>query len=107
MIDYDGRRFSPVGDGPHPTAHYHQRGDLLWGDFTGGDVRHGCLAGTVSPDDSVVFGYTMVLSDGRTLVGRCRSVPELLPDGRVRFTEHWQRFGDGSGSGISYLEELT
>jgi len=108
MIGYDGRRFSPVSDspGPRPVAHYHQRDDLVWGEFAGGDVRCGSLAGTSDADGVLRFGYCMVLDSGRTLVGICRSVPEILDDGRIRLTEYWERFGDGAGTGISALEEL-
>jgi hypothetical protein len=108
MIGYDGRRFSPAGDSaePRPVAHYHQRDDLVWGEFAGGDVRCGSLVGTSDIDGVLRFGYCMVLDSGQTLVGVCRSVPEILDDGRIRLTEYWERFGDGADTGISALEEL-
>jgi hypothetical protein len=108
VIHYDGRRFSPITDAPgaRPVAHYHQQDDLLWGEFAGGEVRRGTLVGTADPDGVLRFGYCMVLDSGMVLLGDCRSVPELLNDGRIRLTEYWQRYGTGAGSGISYLEEL-
>jgi hypothetical protein len=107
-IGYDGRRFSPATDsaGPHPVAHYHQRDDLVWGEFAGGEVRCGSLAGTSDTEGVLSFAYCMVLDTGQTIVGICRSVPEILDDGRIRLTENWERFGDGAGAGISTLEEL-
>jgi hypothetical protein len=107
VIDYDGRRFSPLTSGPRPVASYHQQGDLIWGEFAGGEVRRGSLAGSTDADGVIRFGYCMVLDTGAVLLGDCRSVPEILPDGRIRLTEYWQRYGDGAGSGISYLEELA
>ena len=111
MINYDGRRFSPVTEGPEraadrPVAHYHQKDDLVWGEFAGGDVRHGSLAGTSAADGAIRFGYSMVTDAGEVVVGRCHSVPEVLADGRIRLTERWERFGAGADSGVSYLEEL-
>jgi hypothetical protein len=108
VTDYDGRRFSPMASTPgeHPVAHYHQQADLVWGEFTGGDVRRGSLAGTSTPDGELRFAYCMVLAGGDIVTGRCRSIRETLADGRIRLVEHWERFGTDADSGVSYLEEL-
>ena len=108
MIDYDGRRFRAAGhDGDAPTASYRQRGDLLWAEFSGGPVRRGSLTGLRRPDDSLEFTYTMVLADGTVLAGYCQSTPELLPDGRIRLHERWERYGPNASTGESALEELA
>lgn len=110
MIDYDGRRFSPTDHGPGveaPVAAYRQRGDLLWADFTGGEVRRGSLTGLRHADGSIEFTYTMVLAGGTILAGRCRSTPEVLPDGRIRLHERWERYGGQAASGTSVLEEIA
>jgi hypothetical protein len=108
MINYDARRFSPVPAAPGRTvvADYHQQQDLIWAEFAGGEVRRGSLAGTSAPDGELQFAYCMVLTSGESITGVCRSVPQVLGDGRIRLTEHWERFGDGADSGISILEEL-
>ncbi|GAA2822909.1 hypothetical protein [Kribbella solani] len=109
MIDYDGRRFRDVaysaGDGPSAT--YRQRGDLLWGDFSGGSVRRGALTGLCHPDGSIEFTYTMTLADGSVLAGHCASTPETLPDGRIRLHERWQRYGAQADTGVSQLDEIA
>ncbi|MFL6163968.1 MAG: hypothetical protein ACJ74U_17335 [Jatrophihabitantaceae bacterium] len=92
--------------GPRPVAHYHQLDDLVWGEFAGGEVRRGSLAGTSDAGGVLRFAYCMVLDTGATLVGSCRSEPAVLADGRLRLTEYWERYGDGAGAGISTLEEL-
>ncbi len=109
MINYDGRLFRPVTDQPGetPVARYHQSGDLLWGEFSGGEVRRGSLSGVSDAAGVLLFGYCMVLDGGEVITGRCRSVPEVLADGRVRLTEYWERYGPGASSGISALEELA
>jgi hypothetical protein len=108
MIDYDGRKFSPVTETPghNPVASYHQREDLLWGEFSGGDVRRGSLVGTSDPEGVLQFAYCMVFDSGKIVTGLCRSIPEVLDDGRIRLTEHWERYGSEASSGISALEEL-
>lgn len=110
-VDYDGRRFrssaAETADlGGVPVGHYHQQGDLVWAEFSGGGVRRGSLAGTRAPDGSLEFAYCQVLADGAVVSGRCVSYPELLPDGRIRLREEWQRYGEQGDSGVSYVEEL-
>ena len=109
MIDYDGRLFRPVVEGGKETstARYHQRRDLLWGEFSGGGVRCGSLTGTSDPDGVLDFAYCMVLEGGEVVTGLCHSVPAVLEDGRIRLTEYWERFGPGASSGVSALEEIA
>lgn len=107
MIDYDGRRFRPVGHGPDaPTATYRQSGDLLWAEFSGGHARRGSLTGLCAPDGSLRFAYTMVLDGGEVISGQCVSTPELLDDGRILLHEKWERFGDHAAAGTSQIEEV-
>lgn len=108
-IDYDGRRFRPADE---PAAHgriarYHQRGDLLWGEFSGGQARYGALAGLAAADGSLDFAYSFVTDAGQIVAGRCRSTPTLLADGRIQLAERWERYGEHPGSGMSSLLELT
>src|SRR5262249_7978021 len=104
---YGGRRFRAAGHGEQaPVATYRQRGDLVWADFAGGAVRRGSLTGLCRPDGAVEFTYTMVLADGSVLAGHCRSIPEVLPDGRIRLHEQWERYGPHAAAGTSELEEI-
>jgi hypothetical protein len=106
-VNYDGRVFRPGGEDSGGTrARYHQDGDLVWGEFAGGHVRRGSLAGTCSPDGVIVFAYTMVLDNGEVISGRCRSTPHLLEDGRIRLSEDWERFAPRHETGVSYIEEI-
>jgi len=73
---YDGRTFASAGapettgaDGSVPRGHYHQTGDLVWGEISGGAVRVGSLAGTCGPDGTIRFAYCQVLVDGTVVAG--------------------------------------
>ncbi len=106
MINYDGRRFRPVGPEGDRVAVYRQDGDLLWGEFSGGRARRGTLAGTCEPDGRLDFAYCMVLDSGEIISGRCHSTPRLLADGRIQLDEQWERYGRHAATGTSQLEEI-
>ncbi|MDP9221693.1 MAG: hypothetical protein M3P23_14315 [Actinomycetota bacterium] len=109
MAFYEGRTFQPAGDpsvdGSPPTGHYHQDGDVIWAEFSGGQVRAGRLVGTARADGSIDAAYCFVTTDGDAVAGGCLSMPTVLPDGRIRLIEHWRRL-DGS-SGVSQVEEVA
>ena len=111
-IDYDGRRFrslnnSETGEVDAETCfEYHQRGDVVWAIYEGGAIRFGTLIATVDPGGILDMRYHHVNAAGELMTGRCRSIPELLPDGRLRLHERWQwTSGDGS-AGESVVEEV-
>jgi hypothetical protein len=108
MVNYDGRTFRVGGQGtaPVPQARYHQDGNLVWGEFAGGHVRRGSLAGTCSPDGTLDFAYCMVYDGGEIVSGRCHSTPQFLGDGRIRLSEEWERYVPHAGRGLSFLDEV-
>jgi hypothetical protein len=105
-INYDGRRFRKAGGGDGTEARYHQDGDLVWADFTGGKVRRGTVTGTCGPDGTIRLAYTMVLTTGEVIAGHTVNVPRQEPDGRLVLREEWQRYGEHAATGVSYLEEV-
>lgn len=111
-VDYDGRTFSSSAaetadsSGGSPVGHYHQRGAVVWAEFAGGRVVVGRLVGTCEPDGTLRMSYSQVLAGGEVVSGSCRTTPQVLPDGRLRLREEWQRHGAASSQGVSYIEEL-
>ena len=108
MVNYDGRTFRVGGQDAAdvPQARYHQDGNVVWGEFAGGHVRRGALAGTCSPDGLLDFAYCMVYDSGEVVSGRCRSTPQVLHDGRIRLNEEWERYAPHADRGVSYLDEI-
>ena len=112
MIDYNGRRFRPVqntanGETSVETIfHYHQEGKVLTSTYSGGRIISGHLIALVDEDGGIDMRYHQVNDRGELMTGTCRSLPELLPEGRICLHESWQwTSGDGS-SGSSVLEEI-
>jgi hypothetical protein len=110
-IDYDGRVFrstaaETAAGADTPTGYYHQSGDLVWAEFSGGAVRIGRVTGRATSDGRLSMVYCQVLTDGRVLAGECVSTPDLLPDGRLRLREEWRRYDAAGSTGVSYIAEI-
>lgn len=111
-VDYNERRFvsknnSENGEvGADTVFHYRQRGDVVWATYEGGRVVFGTLVAKVEPDGSLDMRYQHVNRDGELMTGRCRSTPEVLPDGRLRLHESWQWTCGDRSEGQSVVEEI-
>lgn len=109
---YDQKQFRPVQNTPNGTVsgettfYYRQEGNIVMAEYSGGGIRVGHLLALAAPDGSLDMRYHHIDENGTIQTGVCRSIPEWLPDGRIRLYEQWQwTSGDGS-SGSSIVEEL-
>ncbi|MEO6703742.1 MAG: hypothetical protein ABI140_17525 [Jatrophihabitantaceae bacterium] len=104
--DYDGLDFGPaeLAEGS-VIGHYHQQRDLVSAEFTGDSVRTGRLVGVVDSHGVIDAAYCQIMADGEVVAGRCVSTPTVLPDGRIKLTEQWQRI-DGS-TGVSQIVQVA
>jgi hypothetical protein len=112
-INYDGRRFRTVvnAETGNVTADtvfsYHQRGNLVWATYEGGGVQFGTLVALADEQGILDMRYQHVSQDGQLMTGVCRSVPEILPDGRLRLHETWQWTCGDHSCGTSVIEEIS
>lgn len=110
-LSYDNKRFRGVVnyDGGDLTKevlfHYHQKDHTVWGTCEGGRVRFGTLIANVLDDDKLDMVWQYLNIDGEFVSGRCLSVPEQLPDGRLRLHESWTTTVGGP-AGSSVIEEI-
>ena len=51
--------------------------------------------------------YHHLNDQGELMVGRCMSIPEVMPDGRLRYHETWQWLTGDRSSGHSTIEEVA
>ena len=111
-LDLNNRVFRSVantdnGDvGAETRFDYRQDGDLVTADYRGGSIRHGQLIALMHDDGSLDMRYHHVTVTGEFKLGRCRSFPEILPDGRIRFSERWQWLSGDLSEGTSEIEEI-
>jgi len=113
MIDYNNRRFrsvqnSSTGEVNSETVfHYHQQDNVVWAEYSGGEIVRGQLIARCDVDGNLDMQYQHINKSGELMTGKCRSTPELLPDGRLRLHEKWQWTSGDRSSGESIIEEIT
>lgn len=111
-INYNNRIFKPVsntenGETSSETVfQYKQEGSVLSSKYKGGQITTGHLLGIVSPDGIIDMRYHQVNTRGELMTGKCRSVPEVLPNGRIRLHETWQWTSGDRSNGQSIIEEV-
>ncbi len=110
-FNYDQRRFRTVSNtaggetGAETVFHYRQEGDVVWATYEGGEVAFGTLLAKADEEGRLDMRYQQLNRGGEWRGGRCRSVPEVLEDGRYRLHESWQWMTCDLSSGTSVVEE--
>ncbi len=112
-INYDGRVFRVVktsdeGDVDADTRfYYRQSGNIVTADYHGGDIIVGHMIAICDAKENLQMRYHHVNRSGQLMTGTCHTVPEILPDGRLRLHETWQWTSGNLASGTSVLEEIA
>ena len=105
----DGRLFTAVensesGEVSDQTIFcYHQKGNVIWAEYSGGSVVKGFLVGTMDEKQCLHFTYQHINTAGKLKAGSCDSEPQE-ENGRLRFYEKWQWTTGEAGNSI--IEEI-
>ncbi len=86
--------------------HYRQTGNTVWATYQGGSIVQGTLIAKVDEEQKLEMRYQHLSVDGNFKTGICHSIPERLPDGRIRLHETWQWTSGDQSKGESILEEI-
>ena len=82
---------------------YHQKGNVIWAEYSGGSIVKGFLIGTMDEDHNMHFNYQHMNADGELRTGSCDSEPSF-ENGKLRFNEKWKwTMGE---EGTSVIEEI-
>ncbi len=111
MINYNNKSFRPVsnsenGETAYETVFYYQQdGNIISAEYTGGRIKKGHLMGIVDENGVIDMRYHQVNDKNELTTGICRSVPEILANGKIRLHESWQWTSGDKSIGESILEE--
>lgn len=112
MIQYHNKYFRPVqntenGETSNETVfHYWQDANILTSEYKGGKIIKGHLIGIVDEDGNIDMRYHQVNDMNEIMTGICRSVPEILPSGKIRLHESWKWTSGDCSEGRSIIDEL-
>lgn len=105
----DGKYFAAVsnsetGEASEQTVFcYHQKDDVIWAEYSGGNIIKGSLIGKMDEDDHLHFNYQHMNKDGELKSGSCDSEPQI-DNGKLRFIEKWKWTTGGEGTLV--IEEI-
>lgn len=111
-MTYHNKSFRPVtntdnGEVSGETLfQYRQTGNIVTAEYAGGSIVRGHLIALVDSEGRLDMRYHHVNDKGELQTGVCRSVPEILPDGRIRLQESWQWTSGDRSKGTSVVEEV-
>lgn len=92
--------------GAETIFYYHQEGDVVWAEYSGGDIVRGSLIAKCDARGNLDMRYQHINRKRELMTGICVSKPEVLPDGRIRLHEKWQWTSGDRSTGESVVEEL-
>ena len=108
---YDGKVFIPKINSENGEVNgetvftYHQKNNILWAEYAGGEIVLGNLLGTVDSDGALNFHYQHINQNGEIRIGKCRSVPNITENGKLELHETWQWLNGDKSSGESVIIE--
>jgi len=111
MINYNDKVFRPVsnsenGETSNETKfHYKQVGNILSSEYSGGKILSGHLIGLVDQEGNIDMRYHQVNTNHELMTGICKSMPEVLHNGKIRLHETWEWTSGDKSKGNSIIEE--
>jgi len=111
-ISYNGRIFTSIENTSNGEVngqtifHYHQEGKIVWAEYSGGEIKRGYLIGKVLDGGKLDFVYQHINDKDMIRIGKCKSSPNILPNGRIQMKEIWQWLNGDNSCGESIIEEV-
>jgi len=112
MILYHNKKFKTIsnvenGETSSETIfHYEQTGNIVTAKYSGGKIISGNLIAIVDENGCLNMRYQQVNSKGELMTGICFSLPEILPNGKIRLHEKWEWTSGDKSKGESIIEEI-
>lgn len=112
MINYNGKQFRTVSGSSNSEVNnetlfnYVQSGNIVTAEYKGGSIVTGHLIAIADAEGKLNMRYHHINKEGRIMTGTCYSVPEILPNKKIRLHEQWQWTSGDSSSGESVVEEI-
>jgi len=111
-LNYNNKKFTSISNSKtgevssETIFHYHQKDDLVWAEYEGGEIIFGTLIAKCDEKGFLDMRYQHLNKRGELMTGVCRATPEIIEDGRIRLHEKWRWTSGGRSEGKSIIEEI-
>jgi len=111
MVNYHNKIFKTISNTKNGETsietefHYKQIGNIVYAEYYGGSIKYGHLLGLVSEYGTIEMKYHQVNQAGEIMTGECKSIPEILENGKIRLNESWQWTTGDLSKGKSIVDE--
>lgn len=111
-INYNNRKFKVISSSENGETsvdtifHYQQKGAFITATYCGGQIIEGHLIATADESGKLDIRYHQISKTGMLMTGICRSIPEIMPNGKIRLYEAWQWTAGDYSAGCSIIEEI-
>ncbi|MEN2280633.1 n-acetylglutamate synthase [Algoriphagus sp. SE2] len=111
-INYNNKTFRPYSNSTNSETSsetifsYKQTSNILSCKYAGGKIIEGHLIGLVNDKGEIDMSYHQINTSGELMTGICKSIPEIMENGKIRLHESWQWTSGDKSKGESILEEI-
>jgi len=70
--------------------HYKQSENIIWADYSGGEIVKGNLTGKYIEENKIQFVYQHINKNEEIMTGKCTSKIEIDKNNKINLTENWQ-----------------
>ncbi len=112
MLNLNGKKFCSIENSSNGEVsgetifNYFQDDKIVWADYSGGSIIKGNLIALMDSNGRLTMNYHHINKKYEIMIGECKSIPEILADGRIRFYEEWKWTSGDFSSGKSIVEEF-
>lgn len=109
-INLDNKKFKSLHNSENGEVsdltifHYHQENEMIWAEYSGGDILKGFLIGKAI-DQSLDFSYQHLNQALEIMTGKCKTQIEVGEDGKIQLHEEWEWTCKDFSRGTSTLIE--
>jgi GNAT superfamily N-acetyltransferase len=111
-INFNGKRFTTYNNSSNGEVNnetvfnYHQKGNNIWADYSGGSIVNGYLLGSTNKNGELEFNYMHKNTENIIRTGKCNSKPEKMDNGRIKMNEKWEWTNGDKSKGESIIIEI-
>ena len=111
-MNYHNKKFRTISNTENGKTsietifHYQQIDNILTATYSGGKIKKGHLIGLVDENGKINMSYHQINEQNELMTGICESIPEILPNGKIRLHESWQWTSGNYSKGNSIIEEI-